>query len=222
MFKSPTTSLFRSLVSSSGFSWRASLGCFFSTLRRTPGIYFHESPTGATWHTISLSKDPEALPLGYTAHMPTSPEFVPMIPSEGSAGFDDAPSSGSNDSAPKIPKPIKFEHNPAFTKKILERVMLANLHKDPTYNSLAEAESFRGGVTLHIYDFRNPPPYGRIPDVDDIIGMVRIRAPDHDKGISSIVPNSFEYNPMYRPLTMNGFIDVGDYLNKKLVEECEK
>jgi hypothetical protein len=163
------------------------------------------------------------MPLGYTAHKPTSPEFVPIVPSEGSASFDDNKnSSGPGGATPKIPKPIKFEHNPAFTERVLQQVMLSNVHNDSLYNSLAEAESFRGGTTLHIYDFRNPPPYGRIPDVDDIIGMVRIQSPDHNKGVSAIVPGSFEYNPMYRILTMNGFIDVGEDLNKKLVQACEK
>lgn len=159
------------------------------------------------------------MPIGYTPHTPSSPEFVPLIPSEGTEGFDN---QRFTPTPAKIPKPIKFEDNPAFTKKVLKEVMLEYLHTDDLYNSLAEAEGFREGTTLHVYDLRNPPPYGRIPDVQDIIGMVQIQKPDHEKGVPAIVPGSFEYNPMYRPLTMNGFIDVGDFLNKKLVQACEK
>lgn len=195
---------------------RGPLGrAFFTVIRTSPPIYFHES-TSSPRHKVSLSPDPNALPIGYTPHLPDD-GFIPVTPSE-AADFSSDSDAKQVDQV--IPKPQSFLDEPAFIK-LLREVGAENIHKSTLYNSIAEGEVFREGTTLHVYDMRDPPPYGRIPLVQDIVGMVRIQAPQVEKGISPIIPNSFEYNPMYRPLSMKGFINVGDFMNDKLRKACE-
>lgn len=198
-------------LSSQAFLGRA----FYTVIRSKPAVYFHQSPTSAP-HWISLSPDPNALPIGYTNQSPN----VGFIQAEQSEAADFS-SNSEKATETIIPTPQKFKDNPEFTK-ILAKVGAESFPTSVLYNSLAEGESYREGTTLHVYDMRNPPPYGRIPEVQDIVGMVRIQAPDHSKKITAIIPDSFEYNPMYRPLAMTGFVNLGDEMNKKLRLACEK
>lgn len=213
-----TTAAWRlSIKAPSRFSGKA----FYTLIRSSPPVYFHESSTSPI-HAISLSPDPNALPIGYTSLLPND-GFIPATDSE-AADFTDFGSKG-NSPIDKvitvIPPPQKFVDNSEFTK-LLGKVTTESICSSDLYNSLAEAEGFRHGTTFHVYDMREPPPYGRIPQVQDIIGMVLIQQPNRDENIPAIVPNSFEFNPMYRPLSMNGFVNMGDYMNKKLRLACEK
>lgn len=188
---------------------------FFTLIRSLPPVYFHESTDLASLNKISLSPDPNALPMGYTSLSPQS-GFIPVTKSEAA----DFTSEHIKKVDEVIPPPQKYSDEPGFIK-LLAQVGAESFHQADVYKSIAEGEVFREGTTLHIYDLRDPPPYGRIPLVQDIVGMVRIQSPDADKGVGPIIAKSFEYNPMYRPLSMNGFINVGDFVNDKLRKACE-
>lgn len=64
---------------------------------------------------------------------------------------------------------------------------------------------------LHIADEKNPPPYGRIPYPEDIIGTIRI---EHGK----LVKGTF--TPMreaYRPVSGEGVVKLSEYLEGKML-----
>lgn len=180
---------------------------FYTTIRTKPAVYVHSHDP---LHIISLSPSPNAIPIGQTFHTPS--QFIAVTPSD-AADF----SSPTNARPTVIPKPQDFQINPVFSR-ILQSIVAKNIHKSEIYTGLAEGERFQGGSTFHVYDMRDPPPYGRIPEVQDIVGTVRLE----EEGKEVIVPDSFEFNPMYRVLSMYGFVNLGDELNMKLRKACEE
>lgn len=203
-------------------------------LRSSPPLYFH-SPTSSfslVKPSISASKL-ETVPLGTTSE-PLS-AFVKSLPHGDTDSYGE--SSGEMGFTTfelyPIPQPSNFHDNSSFIKNVLFPVLSKHVHECPEYNRIAEGEKFYGGTTLHVYDFRAPPPYGRIPDVQDILGTVRIQeaefydedSPERLAGqlykTTPIVPGTFEPNPMYRLLTMNGFIHLSDLLQKKVARACQ-
>ncbi|VVT58875.1 uncharacterized protein SAPINGB_P006428 [Magnusiomyces paraingens] len=194
----------------------------FTKLRATPSPIYYVAATGA----FTLAPTARSVPLGATDAPATT--FIPALP----AG--DVSADGTSDGVPgftapaseyTVPPPSQFYANPTFLN-LLKDTLTHHIHECPTYNSLAEGELFIGGSTLHIYDLRAPPPYGRIPDVQDIIGTVRIQEPVHGEGINKyevppIVPGSFEPNDMYRVLTRNGFMTLSELLHKRLTTAAQ-
>jgi hypothetical protein len=167
----------------------------YHTIKREYGLplYAHEkSPSEVT---ISLSKDPKAVPVGtlkesmksLTSPRREYPSFRPVRPSQ-------------------------FESDPNFSP-LLWKVLENHVHECSMFQSFGKAEA-KSTTFFSVYDFRNPPTYGRIPDVEDIFGTVRLDA-------SGIVKNSFERNTMYRPATTTGFIQLTDHLHEKLRSACE-
>lgn len=197
-------------------------------LRNSPPIYF-DTPSS----NFYLGKaSPQAIKLGSTT-VPFQ-SFIQSLPhgdtdsygeSSGEAGF-------TSFQLYPIPPPGQFVDNSQFINSVLFPTLSKHVHECAEYNRLAEGELFNGGSTLHIYDLRAPPPYGRIPEVQDILGTVRLQEAEHFEDgseesrqgkvykVSPIVPGSFEPNPMYRILTMNGFIHLSDLLQKKVAKIC--
>ncbi|KAI8145653.1 hypothetical protein BJV82DRAFT_510746 [Fennellomyces sp. T-0311] len=96
----------------------------------------------------------------------------------------------------------------------MTRVLKENVHKvnDTNLKSLAE---WQKEGWLHIADERNPPPWGRIPFPEDIIGSVLVR-----EGV--IQPNSYEPMPAHRLATSNGIFQLSDPLTQCLVQEAKR
>lgn len=87
---------------------------------------------------------------------------------------------------------------------------MKHAHDDPVLQAMAAAQD---SGHLHIADEKNPPPFGRIPYPEDIIGTLRI---EHGK----LVKDSFK--PMreaYRPISGNGFVKLSAYLEQKLLNQ---
>ncbi|KAI7852809.1 hypothetical protein BDC45DRAFT_512601 [Circinella umbellata] len=68
---------------------------------------------------------------------------------------------------------------------------------------------------LHIGDERNPPPWGRIPYPEDIIGTVFIEG-----GV--IQPNTYQPMPTHRLVTSNGIMQLSEPLTQCLVQEAKR
>jgi len=62
---------------------------------------------------------------------------------------------------------------------------------------------------MHIYDQRNPPPLGRIPDTADIIGTVLVNE-------GKLVPDTYAPMPSYRMVTSDGVMSLTDSILRKL------
>ena len=68
---------------------------------------------------------------------------------------------------------------------------------------------------LHIGDERNPPPWGRIPYPEDIIGTVFVQG-----GV--IQPNTYQPMPTHRLATSNGFMQLSEPLTQCLIREAKR
>lgn len=68
---------------------------------------------------------------------------------------------------------------------------------------------------MAVYDQRSPPPFGRIPEVEDMFGLVRV-----ENGV--MVPESYEKNDMYRLITPDfGVCMFTEFLYNKIRKACE-
>ncbi len=77
-------------------------------------------------------------------------------------------------------------------------------------DSIAEAKR-QGNGYLYIIDQRTPNPRGRVPP-EDIVGGFELRD-------GQIVPGKYVPNPNLRILSGNGFIQLDDFLQAKLINE---
>ncbi|ORZ34972.1 hypothetical protein BCR44DRAFT_1374628, partial [Catenaria anguillulae PL171] len=105
--------------------------------------------------------------------------------------------------------PRTFRANPGFVD-LLHATLREHAHLDPELVALAEHQKIGW---LHLADARNPPPWGRIPDPDDIVGSVLIG----DNG--KIVPGSYQRMPTHRLVSGQGLFVLSAYLHGKLVEQ---
>ncbi|KAK9475724.1 hypothetical protein V1514DRAFT_322854 [Lipomyces japonicus] len=96
---------------------------------------------------------------------------------------------------------------------LMHSILKENIHEDKFFQSLAA--TYQNNY-MAIYDFRSPPVYGRIPEVQDIFGMVRVDSE------GEIVPGSYEKNDMYRIVTSDGICQFSDDILHKLRAACEK
>lgn len=216
----------------------------YTVIRKTPPVIydsissnFYLTPRSGPKYLASAFNPSKFVAIGSS----TTP-LSSFQPTESKSNEEDYERKADSSIHYSIPAPVTFSDNKEFIKSILEPTLMNYVHMCPLYNQLAEGELFYGGTTLHIYDLRGPPMYGRIPDVQDIIGTVRIQQPVHkdlkslpgkqetvnEDGSSNIyetpaiIPGSFEYNSMYRLLTTNGFIYLSDYLHKKVADACSR
>lgn len=112
--------------------------------------------------------------------------------------------------------PTLFEENHEFFRQ-LDTIFTKNIHNDPTYGDLVAGETKT--KFYHIYDFRLPPLFGRIPEVEDILGTVEL---DLAKDYTKIVPESFAMNPMYRPVTRYGATLISNGMFDLLKQELKR
>ncbi|KAF9582679.1 hypothetical protein BGW38_010897 [Lunasporangiospora selenospora] len=91
-------------------------------------------------------------------------------------------------------KPNKFTENEAFNTVLHSAVLQQQLE----------------GWT-HITDYRNPPPYGRIPTPEDIFGSVQIVD-------GKFQNSSYQRMPSHRIVSSNGLFQLSDHLHEKLIQ----
>ncbi|KAJ8656337.1 hypothetical protein O0I10_007902 [Lichtheimia ornata] len=106
-----------------------------------------------------------------------------------------------------------FVENPGYID-FMTSVLKHNIHKvnDSTLKSLAE---WQKEGWLHIADERNPPPWGRIPYPEDIIGTVLV-----NNGV--IQPETYQEMPTHRLVTSNGIFQLSEPLRQCIVDAAKK
>lgn len=133
--------------------------------------------------------------------------YLPSTPSEASravVGYAPLNSSGTDID---LSKPSKFRINPTFIEALNE-TCAAHGHEDPILQAMAAAQD---SGHLHIADEKNPPPYGRIPYPEDIVGSIRI---EHGK----LIKGTFQaMKEAYRPVSGNGVVKLSEYLEWKML-----
>ncbi|CCG82421.1 Putative uncharacterized protein [Taphrina deformans PYCC 5710] len=106
-----------------------------------------------------------------------------------------------------LSRPSRFRINPSFIEALNE-VCLKHAHDDPICQAMAATQD---SGHLHIADEKNPPPYGRIPYPEDIIGTIRI---EHGKLVrGSFVP----MREAYRPVSGEGIVKLSEYLEGRML-----
>ncbi|KAI9319086.1 hypothetical protein BX666DRAFT_2025423 [Dichotomocladium elegans] len=96
----------------------------------------------------------------------------------------------------------------------MTKVLNEKLHEinDPVLKSLAD---WQKEGWLHIADERNPPPWGRIPFPEDIIGTVLIK-----KG--TIQPRTYQAVPTHRLVSSKGIFQLPEKLRLSVVDATKK
>ncbi|KAH8153721.1 uncharacterized protein LAJ45_02534 [Morchella importuna] len=82
-------------------------------------------------------------------------------------------------------------------------------------NNQGGAGSGGVGGYIHVFDTRNPPAFGRIPDPEDIFGSVLV------DGNGQIQQEGYEECGSYRLVTNEGILGLSDYLRGKLIEKLK-
>lgn len=118
---------------------------------------------------------------------------------------------GYSKSIDKI-EPEIFDPNPAFLQ-LLHKQIEGHIQDDFSFIIEAGANS---NSFMPIYDFREIPRYGRIPEIDNIFGYVQV----NENG--KIVPGTYELNNMYRLCNGVGPIKLSDFLYENLRAKCEE
>ncbi|ANB14757.1 hypothetical protein AWJ20_2364 [Sugiyamaella lignohabitans] len=182
----------------------------FVQLREVPtDVYGHTTPNESGVR-LSLSKKPNAVYIGTIPNSAVA-SFRQAFEAEKEAK-DDQDDREMHPS--QLLDPGEFSSHQKFLD-IAHKTIGEHIQNCPVFSQLAAAEQGEKSLFFHIYDLRRPPPHGRIPEVEDIVGTVRLES-------GKIVPNSYEPNAMYRSVTPYGIFTVSDYLNSKIVSECEK
>ncbi|CUM62762.1 uncharacterized protein PRCAT00000319001 [Priceomyces carsonii] len=104
-----------------------------------------------------------------------------------------------------------FKPNDTFLRQLQRRIG-SDIQND--FSFILEAGA-NAGAFMPIYDYREVPRYGRIPEVDNIFGYVQV----NQEG--TIVPGTYEENSFYRLCNGSGPIRLSDYLYDKLRSDCE-
>ncbi|KNE66015.1 hypothetical protein AMAG_10292 [Allomyces macrogynus ATCC 38327] len=105
-------------------------------------------------------------------------------------------------------RPADFAENPAFVAH-LHKVLKDHAHEDKDLIALAKHQKIGW---MHVADQRNPPPWGRIPDPDDIIGSVQL------DGEGKIQAHSYQPMPTHRIVSNHGLFQLSPFLHEKLVQ----
>lgn len=115
--------------------------------------------------------------------------------------------------------PNQFDSNPDFIT-LLHKTFNDHVHGCPVLGPMAEAEASKSSAFFHCHDLRCPPQYGRIAEVEDIIGTIRVAWNEKLRN-GKIIQGSYEPNTMYRLVSTNGILQTSDYMGQKLLEACE-
>ncbi|KAI8390996.1 uncharacterized protein BYT42DRAFT_178118 [Radiomyces spectabilis] len=104
-----------------------------------------------------------------------------------------------------------FVENNSFVQ-FLTNTLSENIHKvnDPTLKATAQ---WQKEGWLHIGDERNPPPWGRIPFPEDIIGTVLVKD-------GEIQPGTYQAMPTHRIVSPNGVFQLSEPLARCVIEKA--
>ncbi|KAL8768175.1 MAG: hypothetical protein Q9203_006358 [Teloschistes exilis] len=75
----------------------------------------------------------------------------------------------------------------------------------------------RGGH-IHVYDYRHPPDFGRIPDPEDIFGSLEL------DGEGNFVDGhgNYQSSGTYRICTRDGILGLSPFLRQRLIERLQQ
>lgn len=197
-----------------------------------PGLFYHILTTGrpddVEMHTFALS---------FLDEVPDS-HFAQVQGQAGEsiigwlrASQDDPSMSGSDSSSSGSPlKSSAFQENPRFLR-LLHDVVKSTIESGQDEETKAQAvhANSLGSTWCHIADQRNPPPFGRIPFPDDIIGTVAIQGGGEDTGESDgrlmdvgngvkLVLDSYQPMPSYRLVSENKMMLLGESMMRSLLK----
>ncbi|KNE57280.1 hypothetical protein AMAG_03012 [Allomyces macrogynus ATCC 38327] len=166
--------------------------------------------TTAVRHTFATSNDDAPSPGTQVHPLPadaTGRIALSLFPKSGPAhavvGWTRTPTSNGTDL-----RPADFAENPAFVAH-LHKVLKDHAHEDGDLVALAKHQKIGW---MHVADQRNPPPWGRIPDPDDIIGSVQL------DGEGQIRAHSYQPMPTHRIVSNHGLFQLSPFLHEKLVQ----
>lgn len=110
----------------------------------------------------------------------------------------------------KVPefKRENFVPNPEFLP-ILHSIIADRIHEDFLF--IMEA-SVNGNSYMPIYDFRDVPRYGRIPEIDNVFGYLQV-SPE-----GQMIKGTYQANDMYQVFNKDGITTLSDFL----LEEIQK
>lgn len=177
--------------------------CFSSVRRARP---FALVDVGAGVSQVKFSPRPQSLAMGQFATNQKA-YFEPAFTLE---------PNPRDEPEVLLQKPDAFTENPQFWPRAAA-LLKQHIHECPVYSDLAAGETRT--QFFHIYDLRLPPVFGRIPEVEDILGTVELRVED---GAARIVPYSFQENSMYRPVTQYGGMLVSPHMFDMLARELHE
>lgn len=106
--------------------------------------------------------------------------------------------------------PKSFIQNDSF-EQFLHSIIAKSITQDPTTQILAHEQKTGW---LNVPDARCYVPWGRIPEVEDILGSVQLRS----DGSGVMVPDSYQRNTMHRLVSLNGLVRLPEVVHKALVE----
>ncbi|KAJ1912516.1 hypothetical protein IWQ60_009628 [Tieghemiomyces parasiticus] len=150
-----------------------------------------------------------------TAAVPDELTTIGWVPNVPTAALQ--PPHTTIDSAALL-TPTNFIANGTFFDW-LHATLKAGAHDaDPMF--VAQAKTAPAGENwVHIADERHPPPYGRIPRPEDIVGSVKVID-------GRIVPGSYERMFSHRPVTVKGLFQLSagfqDYIIRELKKEAAR
>lgn len=116
-----------------------------------------------------------------------SPAVLGLLPANENSGLD------------------TFIPNDAFVKLLHKTVKEGLIEDEIWVNHAVQTQS----GWMHVFDQRNPPPLGRIPDADDILASVRVEE-------GQIIPETYEPMPSYRLVTSDGVCQLTESLLEKI------
>ncbi|KAJ3395636.1 hypothetical protein HDU80_010269 [Chytriomyces hyalinus] len=67
---------------------------------------------------------------------------------------------------------------------------------------------------MNISDQRTYTPWGRVSDPEDLLGSVLLKD-------GNIVEKSYERTPTHRLVSLNGLVQLSEFLHAKLVEKLQ-
>jgi len=111
------------------------------------------------------------------------------------AAAEDSSDNGLND----------FVENNKFPALLQEAIKDGLLEDEIWTNSAIQAHS----GWMHIFDQRNPPPLGRVPEPDDILASVRVED-------GAMLIDTYQPMPSYRLCTRDGVCELSEGLMARL------
>ncbi|EIN06819.1 hypothetical protein PUNSTDRAFT_72844 [Punctularia strigosozonata HHB-11173 SS5] len=182
-----------SAIRSSGTTTETEEATTFSDPSR-PGLFYH-----------FLNTDPPTFALSFVKTPPATADSASVIGWLPARTFGQEDEAGLND----------FRENPRF-REVLHEVIREGLIEGCDDIQINGALQIREGwMHIHALDERNPPPLGRIGDMDDIIGSVRVED-------SRIIPDTYQPMPSYRICTADGVTQLTEGLATKLNRVLER